>query len=176
MSPRPKRVNDIDLLAAATRTAIRLGAEHTRLSDVAVESGLAPATLIQRYGSRKGVLDAVSSGIAAQVAAALRDVNPLSVHDIAHPLASLDSVSHVAFFAGRRSGAPAYATELRKQIGFMLGRGVEVGWIAPCDIATLARQIQVGFLGLTIVCLLEHLPLQADAIAVMIEEILAPYL
>ena len=176
MSPRPKRITDSELILAATRVAIRRGPEHTRLADVALESGLAPATLIQRFGSREGVLDAVGTAVAGEVAAAFRSIQHPDTALVATALASIDVASHLAFFAGRRAAAPAYSRELRKQIAFMLGRGVETGWIAPCDIAALARRIQLGFLGMTMAALLEQTSVGADDIAGMIDEVISGYL
>jgi AcrR family transcriptional regulator len=61
MSPRPRTASDEDILAAANRVISKVGPRFT-LADVAQEVGLAPATLIQRFGSKKGLVLAVLSG------------------------------------------------------------------------------------------------------------------
>src|SRR2546423_683694 len=46
----------LDGLAAASRGIGRLGPGRLTLADVAHEAGLAPATLLQRFGSKRGLL------------------------------------------------------------------------------------------------------------------------
>jgi len=55
MSPRPKATSDADLLAAAHRVVMRLGPNLT-LADVAREAKVSAATLVQRFGSKRGLL------------------------------------------------------------------------------------------------------------------------
>ena len=60
MSPRPRTTSDEDILAATHRVISNVGPRFT-LADVAKEIGLAPATLLQRFGSKKGLILAVLS-------------------------------------------------------------------------------------------------------------------
>lgn len=63
MSPRPRTVSDAAILAATHRVIGRVGPNRLTLADVATEVGLAPATLVQRFGSRRELLLAlVQSG------------------------------------------------------------------------------------------------------------------
>ena len=55
MTPRPKTVEDSEILAAALRVVSRLGPSLT-LADVGEEIGLSPATILQRFGSKRGLL------------------------------------------------------------------------------------------------------------------------
>ncbi len=50
MCPRPRETSDEDLLAATARAAARHGPARLTLAHVAAESGVAPATLVQRFG------------------------------------------------------------------------------------------------------------------------------
>ena len=84
MSPRTKRITNAQLLDTAARVVNERGAEHTRLSDIAAASGLAPATLLQRFGSLEGLLDAISAVFVQQV----RDAFDVSG---ASPLARLEA-------------------------------------------------------------------------------------
>lgn len=84
MSPRPRTVEDSEILAAAHRAISRLGPSLT-LADVSEEIGLSPATLVQRFGSKRGLLLAlVRSGVESvdDCFAAVRESN-------ASPLAAL---------------------------------------------------------------------------------------
>ena len=54
--PRKKLLSDADVLAAAGRVFTRVGPSRFTLADVASEAGLSPATLIQRFGSKRALL------------------------------------------------------------------------------------------------------------------------
>lgn len=54
--PRPKRISDTELLEKALLVVGELGPETFTLADVGKAVGLAPATLVQRYGSKRGLL------------------------------------------------------------------------------------------------------------------------
>ena len=60
MSPRPRTITDQDLLMAVHRVVNRLG-PHLTLADVAREAGVSAATLVQRFGSKRGLLLAFAS-------------------------------------------------------------------------------------------------------------------
>ena len=57
---RPRTLSDDDLLAATHRVVLRLGPTLT-LADVAREAGVSAATLVQRFGSKRGLLLAFAS-------------------------------------------------------------------------------------------------------------------
>jgi len=54
--PRPRSVSDEAILAATARTIGRVGPLRLTLAHVAREVGLSPATLIQRFGSKRALL------------------------------------------------------------------------------------------------------------------------
>jgi AcrR family transcriptional regulator len=56
MSPRPRTVSDEEILAATARAIGRVGPLRLTLAHVAREAGLSPATLIQRFGSKRALL------------------------------------------------------------------------------------------------------------------------
>lgn len=60
MSPRPRATSDEDLLKAVHAVVTRLGPNLT-LADVAKEAGVSAATLVQRFGSKRGLLLAFAS-------------------------------------------------------------------------------------------------------------------
>jgi len=61
MSPRTRLIPDSDLLLGAVRVIERLGPGRFTLADVGKEVGIAPATLMQRFGSKRGLLLAIAS-------------------------------------------------------------------------------------------------------------------
>ncbi|HXE36096.1 MAG TPA: TetR/AcrR family transcriptional regulator [Verrucomicrobiae bacterium] len=56
MSPRPRETTDEEILAATGRGMQRLGPTQITLADVAKEAGVVPATLIQRFKTKRGLL------------------------------------------------------------------------------------------------------------------------
>ena len=56
MSPRPRETSDEEIVAAAARAMQRYGPGQLTLAHVAKEAGVVPATLIQRFGTKRGLL------------------------------------------------------------------------------------------------------------------------
>jgi AcrR family transcriptional regulator len=78
---------DSDVLAATIRVISRVGTARFTLADVGAEIGLAPATLLQRFGSKRDLLLAVagqSTDMVAECFSQVRSQNP-------SPLAALDA-------------------------------------------------------------------------------------
>ena len=53
---RPRTIADADILMALHAVVGRIGPARMTLADVASEVGLSPATLVQRFGSKRGLL------------------------------------------------------------------------------------------------------------------------
>jgi AcrR family transcriptional regulator len=68
MCPRPRTTSDEAILSAAYRVVSRLGPNLT-LADVAREAGVSPATLVQRFGSKRALLLSLTAGASGSVAA-----------------------------------------------------------------------------------------------------------
>jgi AcrR family transcriptional regulator len=54
--PRPRETSDEEILAATARVMQRRSPAQLTLSDIAKEAGVVPATLIQRFGTKRGLL------------------------------------------------------------------------------------------------------------------------
>ncbi len=61
MSPRPRAFSDSDIFAATLEAAGEVGPVKLTLAHVAKKVGMSPATLIQRFGTKKGLLLAALS-------------------------------------------------------------------------------------------------------------------
>ncbi|MGY1603054.1 TetR/AcrR family transcriptional regulator [Geodermatophilus sp. SYSU D00815] len=59
--PRPRTVDDEAILAATAAAVGEVGPSRLTLADVGTRVGLAPATLLQRFGSRRGLLLALAA-------------------------------------------------------------------------------------------------------------------
>jgi AcrR family transcriptional regulator len=158
MCPRPRAASDADILAAAGRAVARHGPARLTLADVAREVGLSPAALVQRFGSKRGLLLALARQAAASVDDCFAGVRA------AHP-APLDALVAVATAMTRHVRAPE---EMANHLAFLqvdlcdpdfhrlmvesshrtlagyralLDEAVVAGDLAPCDTARLARAV-----------------------------------
>jgi AcrR family transcriptional regulator len=73
MSPRPQKVTDEQLFAATYAVMTRVGPQDLTLAAIASEAGVTPAVIVQRFGSKRGLLLAImkqfSDGSASMVTA-----------------------------------------------------------------------------------------------------------
>ena len=84
---RRKVTPDADVLTATMRVVNRVGPGRLTLADVAAEAGLAPATLLQRFGSKRGLIDAVIGYLHR------RRENILEVEHV-NELPAIDAIAH----------------------------------------------------------------------------------
>ena len=64
MSPRPRKVSDEDVYAAAYRVMQRVGPAELTLEAIAREAGVTAGALVQRFGSKKQLQVALAEGAA----------------------------------------------------------------------------------------------------------------
>jgi AcrR family transcriptional regulator len=159
MSPRPRETTDEEILAATGRAMQRLGPAQITLADVAAEAGVVPATLIQRFKTKRGLLLAACSSapnmVARQFAAArTKYSSPLSAlveiyadcsgfsttpEAVANGLAYLQvDLTDPQFHAITLAQFRAMREETRR----LLDEAVAAREIFPCDTAELARLLQ----------------------------------
>ena len=75
MSPNRPRVTDDEIFAAAHRAMTRRGPHELTLADIAREAGVSAGRLVQRFGSKRGLLLTLAerfAGSAGTVFAGLR--------------------------------------------------------------------------------------------------------
>lgn len=65
MSPRPKKVTDNQIFEAVRAVMTRVGPPDLTLAAIAKEAGITPAVLIQRFGSKRALLLALSDKYAS---------------------------------------------------------------------------------------------------------------
>jgi len=76
MSPRPRKVSDDDVFAAAYRVMQRVGPDELTLGAIADDAGVTAGALVQRFGSRRALLLSLAERQAAgtgDMMAALRE-------------------------------------------------------------------------------------------------------
>src|SRR5262245_12238124 len=109
MSPRPRTVPDEQILGAAQRAMGRLGPARLTLAEVARAAGLSPATLVQRFGSKRGLMLALWAGAVEGVDACFEMLRPAH----ASPLKALVAA---AAELSRHTGSPE---ELSNHLAFL---------------------------------------------------------
>ena len=162
--PRPKTVDDEAVLDAAVRVIDRGGPGELTLAAVAREVGLAPATLVQRFKSKRGLLLAIAGRGAADAGAALRDAaarrrSPLralvaGLVESSAGVASPETMANQLAFLQIDLSEPdfhqlalAHATAVRREIRRLLDAAVEAGELAASDTARLAQAVQTTYNG-----------------------------
>ncbi|MCW2887180.1 MAG: hypothetical protein QOE54_1596 [Streptosporangiaceae bacterium] len=140
---RPRKVSDEQLLAAAGDVIARLGPAFT-LADIAAQAGVVAGTLVQRFGSKHGLLAALSritiEALPRTIRAAVHGVDdPVEAlrHGVIEPYAPLDDPASAAnnlaqlavdFADGELRGllAELYAA-IEAEVAVLVGRAVEAG-------------------------------------------------
>lgn len=165
--PRPKTLTDEAVVAATARVLNRLGPARTTLAEVAAEVGLAPATLVQRFGSKRGLMLAFAEAQAAAAtepfdAARGKHASPLAALRAALTAASQDVASreHIANNLAvllddlddeeLRAAAVRHATAVEKAIRELLDAAVSAGELATSDTKALALTVQAAWNGAVI--------------------------
>lgn len=158
MSPRPRTISDEDVLIATIRAISRVGPVRLTLRDVAKESGLHPATLVQRFGSKRGLLLALASagaGSADACFAAVRaaHASPLDALRAAatemtrHTKTPEEMANHLAFLQIDLSDPDFYrlmldnSTQMLAGYRALLDAAVAARELVPCDTRRLARAV-----------------------------------
>jgi AcrR family transcriptional regulator len=155
MSPRPRTIPNEDILAATAAVIGRVGPARFTLADVAGEVGLSPATLVQRFGSKRGLLLALAQGSVGYAEACFAAVraahaSPLSALMSAatemtrHTRSPEEMANHLAFLQIDLSDPDFHrlAVEITRSnlAGYraLLEEAVSAGELIPCDTTRLS--------------------------------------
>jgi AcrR family transcriptional regulator len=104
MSPRRPKVSDEEVFAAAGRVMSRVGPAQLMLADIAAEAGLTAGALVQRFGSRRDLLLAVSARAAETTPAMFAELRAAHVS----PLAALRAYADCMAAMGESPSALAH--------------------------------------------------------------------
>ncbi|GIH93052.1 TetR family transcriptional regulator [Planobispora siamensis] len=190
---RPRTTSDEAILAAAGRAIGRHGLAGVTLAVVAEQVGLSAAALVQRFGSKRGLLLAVAEQ-AARVAGA-----PFGVARREHdsPLAALyaalaglaadvrtpeEMANNLAFLQldltdpDFRAHALTHTRETRREIAGLLADAVAAGELAPGEnVEELARAVHVTYNGTLILWAMAADGPLGDALRSDLDRLLRPY-
>lgn len=158
--PRPRSCTDSAILEAVGRAISRVGPRGLRLQDVADEVGLAPSTLLQRFGSKRALLVAFARHDAGVAEAPFRrrksDTNPLErvERGLLDGIADFESPEALAHHLTRsrmdltdpelHADAQAHARRRRRAVRRLLDAAVDEGRLRPeTDTRALSRSLLV---------------------------------
>jgi AcrR family transcriptional regulator len=161
---RPRTIPDDAVLAAAARVVGRDGPGRLTLAAVGAECGLSPATILQRFGSKRALLLALAAHGRDDVAAVFRaarerDASPRAT--ILEALCTLagsvttpaELANHLAFLQldlvdpafGRLARDHAHAT--RAELATLVGEATAAGELTARDRSAAARALHVTYNG-----------------------------
>jgi len=158
MSPRPRTVDDAAILAAAIATISRLGPSNFTLADVAQRVGLSPATLVQRFGSKRGLMLALATTAVDGVEAcfvAVRKKHPKPLDALVAAATEMtrhvdtpeEMANHLAFLQIDLSDPEFYRLMLENTTRILAGykalldEAVKAGDLVKCNTARVARAV-----------------------------------
>ncbi len=164
MAGRPRTISDADILRATGRAISRVGAVRLTLADVAAEAGLAAPTLVQRFGSKRGLLLAFARqgpGAARDHFAAVRRRQPsplgallTALSEMAGPVGSPEALAnHLTVLhldltdPEFHALAVEHAAAVRQELAALLEAAVEAGELLAGDTGRLAEALQVAYNG-----------------------------
>jgi AcrR family transcriptional regulator len=195
---RPRTTSDEAILRAAARELGRLGPGRLTLAAVAAEAGLAPATIVQRFGSKRGLLLALARHAGPGVRRFFEDAREAASDRAGAPLEILhaalgamaatvhtpeEMANSLAFLQldladpEFREPAAVHFHTVREEITALLREASGTGGLAPgTDTAALARSVHVTYNGVLIVWAMtgEGGTLQ-EALRTDLDRLLAPH-
>jgi AcrR family transcriptional regulator len=181
---RPRTVADDAVLDAAVRLIGRVGPARLTLARVGEEVGLSPATLLQRFGSKRGLLLAV-----ARRPVAFRTAGPTRLEALIAGLIELSAAAgtpealanYLAFLqldlsdAEFHAEAVAHFTAMREHVEALLAGAVGAGELAVVDVPDLAATVITTYNGALITWAVLREGTLEDWLRRQIEAVLAPY-
>ena len=189
---RPRKQTDDQLVSAAARTIAVVGPHALTLADVAAEAGVSPATLVQRFGSKRALLLAVAGSgpevVASQFAAAReRHRAPLPaleavLGEMAAAVSDPEQVAnHLAFLAldladpEFRSHAERFTAAMRAGIDGLLAEAAKRGELQARGRRALVEAIQAAYHGTLLMWAIEREGEPAARIREQVRLLLRPY-
>lgn len=191
---RPRGVEDAVILRAAVRVMGRTGPARFTLAAVADEAGVVPATLVQRFGSKRGLLLALadrSARDAGDLAGRVRQEHPSALAALAAltvrswaAMAGPDSfANHLAFLCTDLTDPELHERALtvhrahKHAVGALLAEAAGTGELrAGTDAAALAETVQAVVAGAGLTWALEREGTLEERLRRALDAVLSPHL
>jgi len=189
---RPRTVSDDDILEATARVVAREGALRFTLAQVGEEAGISAPGLVQRFGSKRRLLLALSErsrrapgdALARARAAHDRVLDALvaGLAETMSPLETPESVARSLEYLGLDIADPefhahalAFFQALRGEVRRALADAVAQKELKDVDLDALARAVEVAFNGSVITWAVHRHGTLRDALRHDLALVLAPH-
>lgn len=194
MSPRPRKASDEEVFAATHRVMQQVGPAQLTLGRIAAEAGVTAGALVQRFGSRRGLMLALMAEFAGSAPAAFAQVR--AAHP--SPLAALRAYGECHARMGESPQALAHhlsylqidltdpdfhrhmhvnALDTRREVRRLVADAVAAGELKPgTDVDVLARAVQAALTGSLFVWAMLREGTAAESVRADVDAVLAPYL
>jgi AcrR family transcriptional regulator len=189
--PRPRTISDEAVLDAVLALAQRVGPARVTFAAAAAETGLSAATLVQRFGTKRGLLLAADKrGVdlwvgsldrttAASPLARVVEGLVLATEDVVTPEQMANSVALLQldladpdFHAETLRGARAVRARIERDLNAALDAGeLRTG----TDVATLATLVETTYHGAMVGWAIHREGTLADWMREQVEAVLAPH-
>lgn len=188
---RTRSINDDTILDGAVEIISRHGADELTFASLAAYTGLAPATLVQRFHTKQELLFRVAKRCMADAEAVFVEarrsgsalkalhhaINLLtqSIKDAEHFANGLSILQLALKDAELYSLLQGNAQNVRRQIQQLIDEASDTGELMPCDTAALASCIQSTFEGAIITWSIYRQGDVDDWVTLQVENVIKPY-
>ncbi|MFF3086080.1 TetR/AcrR family transcriptional regulator [Streptomyces nojiriensis] len=194
MAGRPRGVADEAILRAAAEVMGRVGPAGLTLAAVAREVGLVPGTLVQRFGSKRGLIlaladqsvrdtDALPDRIRGEHGSALEALAALLAEWMAPMVSPEAFANHLAFLCmdltdpELRERALAVHEAQRRAVGTLLTQALSTGELrATTDVEALTATVQAVTSGAGLVWALDREGTLVRRVRHGLDAVLAPHI
>ncbi len=194
MSPRPRKVSDEQVFAAAHRAVSRVGPGELTLAVIAAEAGVTAGALVQRFGSKRALLLALSAGAADSAGGFIEQLRARHRSPLATLRDYAECMSHLAESPAALTRNLAYLqidladADFRKHLvvqsratrdGFqkLLGEAIAAGELARgTDARKLAHAVEAVLSGSLLTWAIYREGSAASWIRYRVDAVLAPHL
>ncbi|MEU9131518.1 helix-turn-helix domain-containing protein [Kitasatospora sp. NPDC048540] len=194
MAGRPRGVEDAAILRATAEVMGRVGPAGLTLAAVARKVGLVPGTLVQRFGSKRGLLlalaersvqeaDTLPQRVRERHGSALDALAALVAESMAPMTTPERFANHLAFLCLDLTDPELHRHALAvhraqgRAIGALLAEAVTTGELRPgTDLAALTGSVQAATAGAGLAWALERHGTLAQRVRRELDTVLAPHL
>ncbi|TYB44757.1 TetR/AcrR family transcriptional regulator [Actinomadura chibensis] len=191
MAGRPRRVDDAVILRAAVEVIGRVGPARLTLAAVAEEAGVVPGTLVQRFGSKRGLLLALADQSVRETAtsrrrnghgSALAALRAFAVESMAEMATPERYANHLAFLCLDLTDPELHERALAvhrangELVEALLSEAAATGELRPgTDAKALAGTVQAVLAGAGLNWALDREGALADRLARELDAVLSPH-
>lgn len=190
--PRAKVVPDEEVLASTAELLGARGPAGLTLAEVGRATGLAAATLVQRFGSKRGLLLAFAEWAAAGAAAPFRAARAAGGPPVEALLRALQEMAGAVAAPERMANhlgvlqldladaemaaqAAAHARAVRREIAALLREAVAEGELRAADVERLAGTVQAVYNGALLLWAVDPEGSAGDRLRAEVEAVLSPW-